>query len=253
MQFPRQIYAALFYTTLFHIWDNASSFNYCVQPLNLHRPCAAFVRSPSNPIFSRYKEFVFTPGRDSAVKIWAKDGDEDDKEGMKQAFDALNELSELDLSDESPLSKALEERRNKKESEKSTNTESPEEELKLYSEMYAELEDKGEDEMYGDILSELEGEKSESKTVEVEMDEVIESFEDIDEIGDVFSEESQNDFMDRAIAEALKEAKESAPGKLSDSILDDAEIMKEIEKVFDDANKKLLESVEEMRKEQVRY
>ena len=72
------------------------------------------------------------------------------------------------------------------------------------------------------------------------------------------SEEDTEKFMNQAIQEALDEARAMSPSdaagkKMSDSILDDEEIMKEIEEIFEKGNEKLLASLEEIRKEQVRF
>ena len=77
------------------------------------------------------------------------------------------------------------------------------------------------------------------------------------------SEEDTEQFLNQAIQEALDEAsnmimssKSTKNGQqkqkqMSDSILDDEEIMKEIEEIFDKGNEKLLASLEDIRKEQV--
>jgi hypothetical protein len=68
------------------------------------------------------------------------------------------------------------------------------------------------------------------------------------------SEQDTQKFMDRAIQEALEDARKMAPGdarKMSDSILDDEEIMKEIEEIFERGNEKLMAGLEEIRQEQV--
>ena len=72
------------------------------------------------------------------------------------------------------------------------------------------------------------------------------------------SEEDPESFMNQAIQEALEEARSMSPTepggsgrKMSDSILDDEEIMKEIEEIFEKGNEKLMASLEEIRKEQV--
>merc|ERR1712238_8762 len=62
-------------------------------------------------------------------------------------------------------------------------------------------------------------------------------------------------FMNKAIEEAFKEAKEQNSNVEStigdkESFLDNKEIMSEIEKIFDKANEELLEGLEEMRSEQ---
>mmetsp|Transcript_4634 Transcript_4634/g.11780 ORF Transcript_4634/g.11780 Transcript_4634/m.11780 type:complete len:425 (-) Transcript_4634:1958-3232(-) len=68
--------------------------------------------------------------------------------------------------------------------------------------------------------------------------------------------EMTNKLMDKAIDEALVEAREQVADKESvaldkESFLDNEEIMSEIEKIFDKANAQLLEGLEEIRTEQM--
>lgn len=65
------------------------------------------------------------------------------------------------------------------------------------------------------------------------------------------SDASKEQFMEEALQEALKEVKVNNP-RLTDSILDNKEIMREIESIFDQGNEKLIASLEEIRIEQVR-
>ena len=59
-------------------------------------------------------------------------------------------------------------------------------------------------------------------------------------------------FMEEALEQALEEAEKKAQIEINkDSLLDNKEIMKEIEKIFDKANTDLLAGIEEMRMEQV--
>jgi len=59
-------------------------------------------------------------------------------------------------------------------------------------------------------------------------------------------------FMEEALEQALEEAEKKAQMEINkDSLLDNKEIMKEIEKIFDKANTDLLAGIEEMRMEQV--
>ena len=57
--------------------------------------------------------------------------------------------------------------------------------------------------------------------------------------------------MQDALQEALQQVKVNNP-RMSDSILDDQEIMREIEGIFEQGNEKLMASLEEIRREQVR-
>ena len=59
-------------------------------------------------------------------------------------------------------------------------------------------------------------------------------------------------FMEEALEQALAEAEKKAQMEINkESLLDNKEIMKEIEKIFDKANTDLLAGIEEMRAEQV--
>jgi hypothetical protein len=64
-------------------------------------------------------------------------------------------------------------------------------------------------------------------------------------------QKTPEEFMNQALDEALKEVKVNKPSSV-DSILDDKEIMQEIGAIFERGNDKLMESLEEMRREQVR-
>ena len=63
-------------------------------------------------------------------------------------------------------------------------------------------------------------------------------------------------FMDKAINEAINDAKEQDNSvnvdDAKEAFLDNKEIMSEIEKIFDKANDDLMEELEEIRAEQVR-
>ena len=200
--------------------------------------------------------FIHQPISNLFMSNINNDNDNDNvQKGMEKAFEELNSLDQLDF-DVTPLEKALEQRMEQQTkitktttaaTTTSESTQAPEDELKMYTEMYTELETKGEDEMYGDVFDELTQDSISSIDV-TQKNQIPEPNTEIDTL---YTEESQEAFMNRAIEEAMEEAKNTAPkGQLSDSILDDEEMMKEISKVFDDANEKLLASIEDMRKEQ---
>jgi hypothetical protein len=127
----------------------------------------------------------------------------------------------------------------------------PEAEVRLYKDMYTESE-KGETELYSDVLSDMGGspKKKQPPAKEKENDrlELIEAMERTPEDLDMF--------MNNALAEALAEARAKTPDELkadADNALDDEEMMKEIEEIFEKANKELLASLEDIRTEQVRH
>ena len=60
-------------------------------------------------------------------------------------------------------------------------------------------------------------------------------------------------FMEAAVSEALREAREQSPDVNPQSIRDDEELMAEINAIFEKANDKLMDSVKEMKAEQDSY
>jgi hypothetical protein len=112
---------------------------------------------------------------------------------------------------------------------------SPESEAELYKDMVSELSSvKSEDELIADLKSDL----------------VLD--DDVDMIESTLDAKDE-EFMNQAINQALLEAKErnSEVDIDKESLLDNKELMSEIEKIFDKANEKLLEGLEEIRSEQV--
>lgn len=120
-------------------------------------------------------------------------------------------------------------------------------------------------ELYKDMASELDAASSEEKLIvaDVKSDLLLADDDGDDEI-DIDNNNNDggeptldtDEFMNKAIEEAFKEAKEqnsNVESTISDkeSFLDNKEIMSEIEKIFDKANEELLEGLEEMRSEQV--
>lgn len=124
------------------------------------------------------------------------------------------------------------------ESESDSNDVSPESEVELYKDMASELDVASSD---GDLIA------ADFKT-DLELAESNEAGAPVIDT---------QKFMDKAIKEALQEAKEQDSSvDISDAkeaFLDNKEIMSEIEKIFDKANDDLLEELEEIRVEQVRF
>jgi len=116
-------------------------------------------------------------------------------------------------------------------------------------------------ELYKDMASEVDAASSEEKLIVADFKSDLLLADDGDDEIDI---DNNNDgvptldtdkFMDKAIEEALKEAKEKNSDVEStigdkESFLDNKEIMSEIEKIFDKANEELLEGLEEIRSEQ---
>lgn len=169
--------------------------------------------------------------------------------GMEDAFRQLEELNsfgddsftvpERKVKQDEAFAKAMQEL-DLKEIQQQTGTSAPttpEAEAALYTDMAKEISGTSEMDIIDDLKSDL---GSDSKTS-------IPRF-------DPESRESEK-FMEKAFDEALEEAKAKG-GEESivvdkESILDNKEIMKEIEAIFDKANEQLLEGLEEIRAEQI--
>jgi hypothetical protein len=120
----------------------------------------------------------------------------------------------------------------------------PEKEVQMYKAMVQDLEQQSEDDLYSNVLADMGG----SSGVPKEPASPITSVEVINSEPTVGETE---DFMNQALNEAMKEVKLNNPS-IAASILDDKEIMKEIEVIFERGNEKLMASLEEIRQEQVR-
>jgi hypothetical protein len=177
------------------------------------------------------------------------DGDEDNAivPGMADAFRQLGDLDSLGDGEEAkpasqPIKKAT--LSSPDESLPSVEPAPPEKEVQMYKAMVKDLEQQNEDDLYSNVLADMGGsagpkEPQASPTTSVD---VIESGTTLGET---------EDFMNQALNEAMKEVKLNNPS-IAESILDDKEIMKEIEVIFERGNEKLMASLEEIRKEQVR-
>jgi hypothetical protein len=153
-----------------------------------------------------------------------------------------------------------------------TQAAAPEKEMQVYADMVSELEKNEDAEAYSDMLREMGGSvQPTDDTYSAVMDEMggtpvrgkPEAKEEEDEQATSFLESSpqvglttgdpaeRDQFMDAALQEALQDVKVNNP-ELTDSILDDKEIMKEIESIFEQGNEKLMATLEEIRQEQVR-
>lgn len=191
---------------------------------------------------------------------------EDDRTGMEDAFSSLNDLSSLGSNDDT----AKESKTNIKadidllKNLDTSSEKSSEDEIKLYTNMMQELEAEGEDGIYDNILDELSVSEDKSKSTRV--------FKDADGIGSLVDDEDEiltavdisqdtDDLMKKALEEAMKEVSVKTSENIDDidkeivslpeSILNDEEMMKEINAIFDRANEKLLDGISEIRQEQV--
>jgi len=223
----------------------------------------------------------------SSIKSKSKDDDndmDDERTGMDDAFKSLDGLSDLDLSDlmdddsstkrnvdrknniqaDAELLKSFQQRSSTTSSSSSNDGASDiatEGEMKLYQEMFQELETEGEDGIYDGIMDEMTSstDGSDSKSSRV--------LNDADGIGSLANNEEDtltaveisqdtDEFMKRALEEAMSEVKGSTSSKknaaFTESILKDEDMMKEINAIFDRANERLLNSIAEIKNEQVR-
>jgi len=156
-----------------------------------------------------------------------------------------------------------------------------EDEVKVYSDLLREIETQGEDHIYDDVLGELQSVSGGYvPTAEADADADIPTYfdtieeavdaqekqmvlDDADGIGTLNDDLTvlsvsnlggdTDEMMRRALQEALAEARKNAPeDPASDpnSILNDEEMMREINAVFDRANEQLLASIAQIREEQ---
>jgi hypothetical protein len=172
---------------------------------------------------------------------------------MAEAFRELEALGPLGDDDFQPKSRIDDTRKGFQEVDvelplKSEAT--PEAQVRLYKDMYTESE-KSETELYSDLLSDMGGTPPSPKPAEPFEEEPVELIESLKR-----TPEDLDMFMNNALAEALAEARSKTPDELAfdaENALNDKEMMKEIEEVFEKANKELLASIEEIRTEQVRH
>lgn len=222
----------------------------------------------------------------------------DQREGMADAFSALDSLTAGDFDDLRPLSSTADS------SDVITDGSNMEGSAKLFIEMQAELSNQGEEGVYGDILGVLSGNnpvidapKSYLATEEQDvtmlgqaLDEAAEAtvLNDVDGLGtldstaddssmqlttadvsnDILTQEikpslSMDEFMNSALEEAVTEidaaSEMSSPpwprrteeiAKTAEQLLEDEELRKGIEEIFDRAGEKLRLEVEAMKREQ---
>lgn len=210
---------------------------------------------------------TFAPSR---LCRFAKSGSGDDDEmrkeaGMAEAFRQLDELQSLDDGDDATnkenegasadssfdkdaaVAAAAEASVSKDTLFTGAEPMPMEQEVKIYSEMVSELEDTDQADLYKDVLSELGGSSGDSSSAELTQEQPPSP-----SIPPMIESESDTEaFMEQALEEALEEVKVNNP-KVTGSILDDKEIMAEIEQIFERGNEKLVESLDEIRREQVR-
>jgi hypothetical protein len=121
----------------------------------------------------------------------------------------------------------------------------PEKEVQMYKAMVQDLEQQSEDDLYSNVLADMGGSSGAPK------DEPASPITSVEVIQSEPTAGETEEFMNKALNEAMKEVKVNNPS-IAASILDDKEIMKEIEVIFERGNEKLMASLEAIRQEQVR-
>jgi hypothetical protein len=207
----------------------------------------------------------------AAAKAKKNSEDDDDEKfptGMDAAFRQLGALDSLGDPQEGSKQKSTVQLDEQSKAElllRGEEAPSLEQEVKLFKEL---LEDAEQDQgtLYSDVIKEMGGTPQPQQQQEQPPRQIIVEETFLLETPSSLStsssssfkpptEQDTQKFMDLAIQEALEEARRMAPAadasKMSDSILDDEEIMKEIEEIFEKGNEKLMASLEEIRQEQV--
>jgi len=262
-----------------------------------------------SPTLIRRSSRAFQPATINARSLGAKSyGDDeeeeidplsnDQREGMADAFSALDSLSGDDFDDLRPLS-----------STGSTNSDitdgsNMEGSAKLFGDMQAELSTRGEEGLYGDILGDLSGDNPEPQpysmteegdvtllgqaldetanvadtsvlndadgfgTLDSTTDNSATPLTTADVSNDILTQEikpslSMDEFMSSALEEAVTEIDAATEmtssdgvgrtgdiAKTTEELLQDEELRRGIEEIFDRAGEKLRLEVEEMKKEQ---
>jgi len=252
---------------------------------------------------------AFQPATINVCSLGAKnDGDDeeeeidplsnDQREGMADAFSALDSLSADDFDDLRPLSSTGSINRD------ITDGSNMEGSAKLFMDMQAELSTRGEEGLYGDILGDLSGENPEPQpysmaeegdvtllgqtldetanvaetsvlndadgfgTLDSTIDKSATPLTTADVSNDILTQEikpslSMDEFMSSALEEAVTEIDAATEmissdgvgrtgdiAKTAEELLEDEELRRGIEEIFDRAGEKLRMEVEEMKKEQ---
>jgi uncharacterized protein YukE len=191
---------------------------------------------------------------------WAKPGDDDLSKGMDDAFKQLEGLKDLSGEAESvdkkekqkeAFAKAMENLDLKDVIDTPPPT-SPEKEIKIYEDMASEVAQKDENSLYSEVIGDMQGSKSDSSTTGKGFGKpTTASSGKEDVLSFDRSDKETEELFNAALEQALTEAKKKSNQQIDkDSLLNDKEIMKEIEKIFDRANDQLMEGLDEIRAEQ---
>ena len=226
------------------------------------------VPSPVPTRSCRHRTFVSVATRTNARKKKYDDNDDDDDDtrapGMEEAFRELDNLVESkgedagQASTTTPPSSPISADKDVVPDTTTTQALTPEREAGMYTKLMEDLEVTDDDELYSDVMAELGGDSSEGRkpapaSSSSSMQSLVDSTTTAGGTNMASSKADMDKFMDEALSEALKEVKlKSSESLSSESILNDDKIMKEIEAIFDRGNEQLMESLEEIRQEQVR-
>lgn len=112
---------------------------------------------------------------------------------------------------------------------------SVEKEVQVYQNLVQEMEHTDETELYSDVLADMGGTPETTPKINIEQDDT----------------NNTQAFLQQAFDDAMKHVK-LKDADLVQQALNDEEIMKEIEQIFERGNEQLMASLEDIRKEQVR-
>jgi hypothetical protein len=181
--------------------------------------------------------------------LQAKDDDEDVSKGMEDAFKQLEGLKSLGDGSVIPDKKKQDEAFAKAMDELDLQDmtpppATPEKEVKLYEDMVTEVADKDDEDLYSDVLADISGEPKGFTKPPPSKKMIIPDFDP--------KQQGTEEMMNKALEEALAEAKARGNVEINtESLLNDKDIMKEIEGIFDRANDQLMAGLQEIRTEQV--
>ena len=181
--------------------------------------------------------------------LQAKDDDEDVSKGMEDAFKQLEGLKSLGDGSEIPDKKKKDEAFAKAMDELDLQDVTPppvtpELEVKLYEDMVTEVADKDDEDLYSDVLADISGNPKGFAKPSSSKQMIIPDFDP--------KQQGTEEMMNKALEEALSEAKARGNVEIdTESLLNDKDIMKEIEVIFDRANDQLMAGLQEIRTEQV--
>lgn len=168
---------------------------------------------------------------------------------MEKAFQQLSSLQSWGTNENDVLSpllkKPIEPLRERNFTKLDDNADpTPESEVQMYKSLIQELEQTNEDDLYNNVLKDMGGGIPSTRNNRIRDSSTQNPFDN--------TPSSPDSLMEQALNEALRDVQMNTRSSV-DSVLNDKEIMREIEEIFQRGNEKLIESLEEMRREQVRW